>query len=58
MTLIQKHDKLQKMIKRQTKHISIKKGTCVEIRYALLFQITFLQTLASEKTHLRFCISY
>ena len=46
------------MIKRQIKGISFQKGNCIQIRYALLFQITCLQTLAIKKTYLRFCVSY
>ena len=45
-----KSDKTQ-MIKRQFKDLSIQNGNCMQIPYALLFQITCLQTLSSRKMY-------
>ena len=46
--IIKKPNKLQKMIKRQIKDLSIHKENCVSIAYAVQFQITCLKTFASK----------
>ena len=45
------------MIKLQIKDIAIQKGTGIYIPYALYFQVTCLQILASRRRHLDFFIS-
>ena len=45
------------MIKPQIKDITTQKGNCIYIPYALYFQVTCLQILASRRRHLDFFIS-
>ena len=55
--IVEKPKKLPKMIKRQIKDLSIQKGNCIYIQYALHFQVTCLQIHASRRRHLGFFIS-
>ena len=52
--IIRKPNKLQKMIKRQIKDLSIQKGNCMQIPNELPFPIICLQILPSKKVLLPF----